>query len=396
MSRLTESNRIVFVEPQRDPDVSYLSDLWQSWPHFGSLSVQPVSKNLEVVRTPPALPYFRRYLPRSVLRYLVPLVALVNNRLMLWHLKRVTRELKVHHPILWLYSPRQVGLIGRFGEKLACYYNYDEFAEFERNRRIRELLQEYDERICKRVDVVFATSQAQFRRRKPVNPHTYFVPNGVDYPLYSLALDPATLIPPDIKDLPRPIVGYVGWLGPHIDVELLVTLARAYPKTSFVLVGPCALKQDHLWIELRSRANVLVTGRKRRQALPGYLKAFDAALMPDIVAGHRLSAYPLKLHEYLAAGCSIVATNLPELEPFRNALRIAETREDFVRLLPVAIADNSPSRVRKRTEIARLNGWDQRVKTLSQVVDAHLSANTSELQATTGPREDSLITLDAR
>jgi glycosyltransferase involved in cell wall biosynthesis len=309
---------------------------------------------------------------------------------MLWHLKRITRRLGILQPILCLYSPRQIDLIGHFGEKLACYFNYDELADFEGNERIRELLQEYDEAICRSVDVVFCTSESQFRRRKPLNAHTYFVPNGVDYPLYSSALYPATQIAPEVKELPRPIVGYVGWLGPHIDVDLLLSLSRAYIETSFVFVGPCASRRERSWRDLRSQPNVLFTGRKRRHELPGYLKAFDAVLMPDIAAAHRLAAYPLKLHEYLAAGRSIVATKLPELEPFQSVLRVVDSREEFVRILPEAIADNSLDRTRVRTELARRNSWDQRVVTINEVLHAHLSGEAAELKAAVNSHRYSL------
>ena len=35
MYRLADDNRVVFVEPQRNPDISYLSDLGRSWRYFG-------------------------------------------------------------------------------------------------------------------------------------------------------------------------------------------------------------------------------------------------------------------------------------------------------------------------------------------------------------------------
>jgi len=391
MSRLASNNRVVFVEPQRDSDVSYLADIRQRWRYFGSLSIKGELPNLEVVRTPPALPYFRRHLPSALLQYLVPLITWLNFRLMLWHLKRVTKRLRVHQPILWLYSPRQLDLIGYLNEKLVCYYNYDELADFAANARIRQLLLEYDERLCSLADVVFATSRAQYRRRKPLNPHTHYVPNGVDYPLFSRALDPDTEIPPQILALPRPIAGFVGWLGFHIDVGLLVALSQEYPHTSFVLVGPDAVEKDHLWNKLRSQQNVWFIGRKRRRELPGFLKAFDAALMPWVVKGHILSAYPLKLHEYLAAGRSIVATDLPELEPYASVIRIAKTQEAFIQLLPEAIADNAPHRVRERTNLARRNSWSRRVSTIHQILDARLSANSHPLPETRNPQRSPLI-----
>ena len=394
MVRLAANNRVVFVEPQRNPDASYFSDFWQRWRYFGKVSVESSAPNLEVVHTPPGFPFFQRSLPSNFLRYLVPVVTRVNNWLMLWHLKRVVRKLGVQQPILWLYKTRDVGLAGHLGEKLVCYYCYDEHADFASNRRIRELLLDFDERLCRRADVVFTSSQLQYRRRRSFNHQTYFVPNGVDYPLFSRALNPATPVPPEIEGLSRPIVGFAGWLGHYIDVELLIALAETYPETSLILVGPDALKRDYLWRKLRSQSNVVFAGRKRRQELPGYLKEFDAALLPFILSGHILAAYPLKLHEYLAAGCSVVATGLPELEPFKSVVRIAKTREAFVRLLPEAVDDNGSDRVGERTRIARLNSWSRRTATINQILDARLAAKSHMLSENSGSQWNQSVRLD--
>lgn len=391
MARLSARDRVVFVEPQRNPDLPYISDLRLKWRYFGGVTVERPMPQLEVVRTPPGLPYFQRYLPASLLDYLIPFLVRLNNRLLLWHLNRITRRLGIRQPILWLYKTRHVDLAGQLGEKLVCYFNYDEHADFPANHRIRQLLQDYDDRLCRRADVVFASSRSQYRRRKHLNPHTHFVPNGVDYRLYSRALDSATQIPPEIAALPRPIVGYVGWIGPHFDVGLLAALSRAYPEISFVFVGPSSLKNDPQLRKLRSRANVLFTGRKRRQELPGYLKAFDAALIPDTVVADRLAAYPLKLHEYLAAGCSVIATSLPELEPFKSVIRIADSREAFIRMLPEAIADNGPERIRSRTNLAHHNSWSHRVAKIERILDAQLAGRVSSfLEAESLPRPDML------
>lgn len=391
MSRLASSNRIVFVEPQRDSDVSYLTDVRRRWRYFENLSIRTEMPNLEVVSTPPALPYFRRHLPRPALRLLVPLIAWFNSRLMLWHLRRVTRRLRLGQPILWLYSPRQFHLVGHLGEKLVCYYNYDELADFAPNARIRKLLVEYDERLCRMADVVFATSRAQYRRRKSLNPHTHYLPNGVDYGLFARALDPETEIPPEVEALPRPIAGFVGWLGFHIDVNLLVALSSEFPEMSFVLVGPDALEKNQLWKQLKSQPNVWFMGRRKRQELPRFLKAFDVALMPNVVKGHIMSAYPLKLHEYLAAGRSIVAADLPELKPYAKVIRIAKTQEEFIQLLPDAIADNAPQRVSERTNLARLNSWDHRVARIHKILDVILSTASQPVPSKQRPQRTTMI-----
>ena len=67
---------------------------------------------------------------------------------------------------------------------------------------------------------------------------------------------------------------------------------------------------------LRSLENVHFLGGKPVDALPGYLKALDVALIPYKLNELTRNIFPLKLYEYLAAGLPIVAAALPELEPF--------------------------------------------------------------------------------
>jgi hypothetical protein len=373
MSRLAPRYRVLFVEPQRNPELPYAAHFRHALRHFRALRVEPVQPNLVVVPTPGALPYGRGALPGAMLQRWVPLVAEANVRLLRWHVRRVCQRLEVQRPILWLHEPRQAGLIGTLGERLAVYYNYDELADFAPNHRIRGLLQAYDEALCRRVDLIFATSSSQYARRRPLNAHTHLVPNAVDFDLFSQAVDPLTPEAPALAGLPRPILGLVGWLGYQVDVDLLLRVAQAYPSYSVVLVGPDALARTPQYQALRQQPNVVFTGQQPPAALPGFLKAMDVALLPYTLSGHTHAIYPLKLHEYLAAGRSVVTTDLPELRTFGAVLHIAADAEAFVGLIPRALADYSPERRGQRLAIARQHTWEQRVSAIAQALEQRLA-----------------------
>ena len=180
----------------------------------------------------------RRHLPRSVLQVTTPWVARINASILIRQVHRAMKAYDVRAPILWLYSPYHADLAGKFSEKLACYYNYDEFPAFVQNARVEDLLRQFDNQLTSRVDIVFATSRSQCERRKAINPSTYFVPNGVDFDLFNRALTSDRPLPADIGALRRPIIGFAGWLGNHIDTGLLLRVAEAFPECSLVLVGP--------------------------------------------------------------------------------------------------------------------------------------------------------------
>ena len=161
----------------------------------------------------------------------------------------------------------------------------------------------------------------------------------------------------------------MGWLTNHIDVALLRRIAEVYAHGSLVLVGPGELpaSADVEW--LRTRRNVAFIGRKDHAAVPAYLRMFDVALMPYRLIGHVPFAYPAKLHEYLAAGRAVVATALPELEPYRDVVRLARSDDEFIRMLHEGLTECSPASVAARLAVARRNTWDHRVADICAVLD---------------------------
>ena len=390
MSRISTQNRVLYFEPGRNPDRPLLDEMKRNLPNYWGFRADSLNENLVVIPTPSSLPYARRHLPRAVLRVWTPFVAKVNARTLVQKIQRAMRVFNVSEPILWVYEPRDIDLLGKFGEKIVCYYNYDEFPEFVQNRRIRDLLRDYDNRMSSRADVVLTTSRGQWERRKRLNPNTHFIPNGVDFDLFSRSLDPSTHIPPEIAGLKRPIIGFAGWLGYQVDVDLLIYVARQCADCTVLLVGPDNLPDDDKHRELHGLPNVVFTGKKELHELPAYLKVFDAALIPYVIKGHTLTVYPLKLHEYLAAGRAVVATALPELRAFAHIIRVADHYDHYVDQVRAALRDNGPQAIAARVAIARQNTWDQRVEDIYAAINRHPA-----MAAKGGRVENQLHRLDA-
>jgi glycosyltransferase involved in cell wall biosynthesis len=279
-----------------------------------------------------------------------------------------------------------VSLVGRLGEKLSVYFNYDELADFPPNRRIRDVLQAYDDALCRRVDLVLTSSQGQRARRLRHNPHTHCVPNGVDHALFAQALSAQTQTPPELEGRQRPVAGFVGWLGHQLDVDLLLRLAQRYAGWTLALVGPDALPRSASYQALRAQPNVLFAGRRPLEELPRWLKAFDIALLPYDLSSHAQSIYPLKLHEYLAAGRSVLATAMPELRPFAGTIRLAPDAEAFLEQAPAAAADNAPEHQQARSTLARAHTWEQRLTLVHQALDEALARKQGGSPARAGAR----------
>lgn len=374
MSRIAAQNRVVYFEPGRNPDKPVISEFTRNFPNFFRMKINELHKNVFVVQTPSSLPHARQFLPRSVLRVTMPMLIKFNAWIEIIQVRRAMAELDIKSPILWLFSPYQVDFIGKFGEKLACYHNYDEFSGFTQNSHILEWLRAQDEELCRQVSVIFATSRSQWEHRKPFNSNTHFTPNGVDFDLFNKALSPETTIPSDIASLKKPIIGYAGWLGYQMDIDLLLGIAETYADCSLVLIGPDVMPNNEKHRRLQAMPNVYFLGQKAMERLPEYLKAFDVALIPYLLEGYVLTAYPLKLHEYLAAGRAIVSTALPELTPYSHVVRIAKTHAEFINQIRDALLDQSPQIIDARVAVARENTWDNRVADMFRILEPILSS----------------------
>ena len=126
------------------------------------------------------------------------------------------------------------------------------------------------------------------------------------------------------------IVTYIGQLqtmGMAKGVETLVEALVPLPGTMLAIVGGpetavAGLRRD--WRERGGAAErFLAPGQVPAARVPLYLAASDVGVLPFPYTRHFAQfASPMKLFEYMAAGCAIVASDLPSL---REILREGET-----------------------------------------------------------------------
>ncbi|NTU67732.1 MAG: glycosyltransferase family 1 protein [Chlorobiaceae bacterium] len=163
-------------------------------------------------------------------------------------------------------------------------------------------------------------------------------------------------LPDMLAALPKPILGYAGALD-WIDAGLVEEVAKAWPHCSVVLVGP-AYARD--WKErhasLLALPNVHCAGKVDYEVLPAWVQRFDLALMPLERSDLKRASHPNKLYEYAAAGVPVLAIDYcSALDRARQVVTVASSEDEFVRLVPQAMAD---TRREDRQAFAREHGWD--------------------------------------
>lgn len=116
-------------------------------------------------------------------------------------------------------------------------------------------------------------------------------------------------------------VGYTGHLYPGKGIEVVNRIAPMSPFAHFHIVGGREEDVAHWQKELEGQRNVTFYGHVPHEKVPAYLAAFDVALLPNQAsvrgnAGKEIGAWtsPLKLFEYMAGRCALVASDLPVLK----------------------------------------------------------------------------------
>ncbi len=225
-------------------------------------------------------------------------------------------------------------------------------------RKFTPAMQRLEQELATSVDtVVYPASQLRRHVEELGARRSLYLPNGVDFAHF----EPLRRKPRELEAYPTPIAIYVGSMDEWFDFTLMDAAVAQFPHVSFVLIGPDQLAQRRL----RPAPNLHLLGRRPYSELPAYLQHAQVGLIPFDVAGHAElvhSVNPLKLHEYLAAGLPVVATEWDELVALGSPARLCRSREEFI--AAVARAVSEPGDRKLYQDYARGDRWESRVNDL--------------------------------
>lgn len=138
------------------------------------------------------------------------------------------------------------------------------------------------------------------------------IPNGVDLALYPAeATRDAAKARLGLEG--RIVLGFVGFVRDWHGLPQVIDFVAARPDLPLHLLivgdGPDRARLQAQIAALGIGERARITGYVPREEVPGYITAFDVALQPGVNPW----ASPLKLFEYLAAGCAVIAPNAPNI-----------------------------------------------------------------------------------
>jgi len=284
------------------------------------------------------------------------------------HLNRMLARLGVAaDPVILVSNIYAAGALAGLGRRLAVYDFNDSPFQFAGSPR---WAQGYWTRTLAQVDAIFAVSE-HYRRQLAAETRLPVIKlgNGVEYDHFAAAQP----VPDDMKDLPRPRIGYFGLLSHFLDFEVLEALRRARGPGTLVLVGPGNPATETRVRELAARGGVAVLGPRPYEQVPAYLQAFDVGVIPfrahdPFVQGIN----PNKVYQYLASGLPVVTTPLLDLPSNPPMLQYADDAAGFVAAAGRALETAPDPEACRRA--ARPYDWGELAQRMVMEIETRLGA----------------------
>jgi len=360
--RLAKNNKVLYVN--RSP--RYI----QTWGLKGKQNyvyrllnrdLRKIHNNLYVVTPPPMLPLqfsiISRYFPDQIARKMIRL----SKELLLLSIKYILKKLDWKVDYLWMWFPYDAHLVGRLSEKRSIYRTFDEVGEFPSSREIKDIIEELDVQMCRKVDYVICSAKSQYDKRRNINPATYFIPFGVNFKHFNSALNDSVAKPCDWSAISgkKGIIGYAGCIDWRFDFDLMEKLASSNKELAFVLIGPYRDYGFKTLERLCRNENVFWLGEKPFGILPNYVAYFDVGILPYKVGPDTNSMRVYKVFEYLACGKPVVSTNLYEVKQMGGVINIASDFAEFQKLIYASLEfTGDPDAIRERMAFAQGLDWD--------------------------------------
>jgi uncharacterized SAM-binding protein YcdF (DUF218 family) len=300
----------------------------------------------------------------------------INRRLLIGALRRWMHVMDFHNPIIWTFLPTGMTLdiCNAIDYKLLVYYCIADFTELS-DKPDKVIMTERE--LIRQCDLIFAQGEVLAKKCSADNANVSIFPFGVSLEVFEKEVPGGAHVPADIRDLKKPVIGYVGGLHKHMDFALIRSAALKNPHWSFVFVGPHQADVS----AISGIPNVFLLGQKDFSLLPSYIGHFDIGIIPYLLNDYTKTVYPTKLNEYHIMGIPVVSTRLPDVTKYNEEngglVYIADNEAGFSEAIIRALTATSGDLVQKRKAAARKAGWSSRIAQMSGLMQAAIDRKGS-------------------
>jgi glycosyltransferase involved in cell wall biosynthesis len=199
---------------------------------------------------------------------------------------------------------------------------------------------------------------------KQYNSNAYYVGQGCELEIFQ---KDTFEVPEVMRQMKKPVIGYTGaLLANRLDIEVIRHIAEQRPEWNIVLIGP--EDDDFKKSSLHDYENIYFLGLKPANDLPGYIKAFDVCINPQIVNELTIGNYPRKIDEYLAMGKAVVATGTKAMEIFKNHVHLVTSKEDYIAAIEKVLEQDPEVYAEHRKAFASTHTWENSVAQIYKAI----------------------------
>ncbi|MBV9171508.1 MAG: hypothetical protein JOZ81_15640 [Chloroflexi bacterium] len=173
-------------------------------------------------------------------------------------------------------------------------------------------------------DIVTTSSQTLYEEIRGLrrSASVYYIPNGVRAEL--LRFQP-------VDKSSRGKIGYLGYIGPWLDLPLIDELAAALPDRPVELTGPVDPSMAAPLSRLSTRANVCIKPAVAENEVGRVLAGLAVGIIPFRESPLTRAVNPNKLYEYAALDLPIVTTAFsPDVVGFDSCVDVCRSTPEFV------------------------------------------------------------------
>lgn len=268
-------------------------------------------------------------------------------------LARASQRRRLERPHVITAHPFVAGFCGfRWADKVT-YFARDDWLSMPDHQRLWPAYAEAYHRISESERGVVAVSQQIIDRIAPRGP-ALVLPNGVEPDEW---LGPLPSDPDWLASIPHPRAVYVGTLDQRLDLEGLVEIARLNPDLHIVLLGP--ITDGEYLAPIIDVPTIHVHPHVGRPELVATLRNADLCLLAHRRTPLTEAMSPLKVYEYLAAGCPVLATDLPPVRSIHDRVLLSDDVRSSAGLVPRALAVGKWDEAHRQAFV-EANSWKRR------------------------------------
>jgi glycosyltransferase involved in cell wall biosynthesis len=288
-------------------------------------------------------------------------------------------------PIVALTTlPITADLPGQLDVDRWVYYCVDDFSHWP--GLDRDTLRHMDREMIRRADVLVAVSETLQDLIRAEGRTATLLKHGIDTDLWDLRTD-AHVRQMDratgnsgIGALPGPRIVFWGVVDPRMNAAWLCSLSDDLAAGTIILVGP----QQQPDPQLLRRSNIVILPPVPMTELPSIAGDADVLIMPYADLPVTRAMQPLKLTEYMATGKPVVVSDLPSTRDWQDCLDIANSAEEFSRLVRLRLATGLPDEHRAARRRLTSESWNAKAQVLLDVLSAAARATEHRSRSVPG------------